>query len=69
MRQERLDLRRAHFPGVTFIVEENEPTNPVGVALLGSNTVMARPDRIAKLIEEFLGFFVPVNSGRGCVSH
>ena len=65
MRQERLDLGRAHFPGVTFIVKKNEPTNPVGVALLGSDTVMARPNRIAKLVEEFFwGFlFLSIRGG------
>jgi len=55
---------RAAFP---FL--DNNFASSFGVALLGSDTVMARPDRIAKLVEEFLGVLLPVNPGRRCVSH
>lgn len=56
MSQKSLDLRRAHFPRVTFVVEKNEPTNPIGVALLGSDAETTRPDRIPEPVKKILGF-------------
>jgi len=68
----KLDLERLnktvrqhrHAVRAAFPFLDNNFASSFGVALLGSNTVMARPDRIAKLIEEFLGFlFLSIRGG------
>ena len=40
---------------MTFIVEKDEPFDPMNIGFLGSRTVVARTDRLTDLIEE-LGF-------------
>ena len=68
---ERLDKavrKHRHAVREAFSFLDNNCASSFGVALFGSDAVMARPDRIAKLVEEFLGLFVPVNTGLGCVS-
>ena len=73
----KLDLKRLdktvrkhrHAVREAFPFLNNNCASSFGVALLGSDAVMARPDRIAKLVEKFLGLFVPVNPGRRCVSY
>jgi len=69
---ERLDKtvrQHRHAVRAAFPLPDNNFAFSFGVALLGSDAVMARPNCIAKLVEEFLGLFVPVNPGRRRVSH
>ena len=46
------DLVLAHILGVSFAVEKNEPLNPIGVCLLGADTVMLNPEMLADAIEK-----------------
>jgi len=69
---ERLDkMVRQHLHAVraAFPFLDNNFASSFGVVFPGSDAVMARPNCIAKLVEEFLGLFVPVNPGRRCVSY
>jgi len=54
---------------VSFVVEKNEPANPIGVAFFGADTVMTCPNRIPELVEKLLGFLVPANRRRSRVIH
>ena len=58
-----------HAVRAAFPLLGNNFASSFGVVFPGSDAVMARPNCIAKLVEEFLGLFIPVNPGRGWVSH
>ena len=45
----------AHLGRVPFVVEKDEPLDPMNIAVLGLGTVMARADRLTDLIGS-LGF-------------
>lgn len=69
LQQERLDLRHAHIPRVSLVMEEDEPAHPAGVGLFGAAAVVAGADPGAELIEKFRGSFVSHNSLRPFVTH
>src|SRR6266496_3683788 len=46
------DLGFRHFGRMTFVVEQNESSDPVTISLLGSDAVMFAPDHFANLIEQ-----------------
>lgn len=52
MRQKRLDLGRAHVPRVPLAVEQDEPTYPIDVRILGTDAVVQPPDAGTHLIQE-----------------
>lgn len=52
MRQKRFYLRSAHLGGVSFIMKQNEPPNPVDVNLLGPDAILLEPDAITHLIQQ-----------------
>src|SRR5512144_2436701 len=43
----------AHLGRMPFVVEKDEPLDPVNVALFSFGTIMPRPDCVADLIEQF----------------
>ena len=51
IRQESLDLRSAKAAGMLTLMKPDEAPNPVGVRLLGLETVVSRPDLLAHDIE------------------
>jgi hypothetical protein len=53
VRQERLDFRSPHFPGVSLVVKEDIAANPLDVGLFGANGVMQQPELLPNLVEEF----------------
>lgn len=55
--EEGFDLRRAHFAGVAFVVEEDEPFDPGDVGLFGADGIVFAADRISDLVEKFLRSF------------
>ena len=52
VREKCSDLFLAHIFGVSFAVEKNEPLDPIGVCLLGADTVMLNPEVLTDAIEE-----------------
>ena len=52
MRQERAELRLAHFGWVPDLVEEDVAPDPVHVGLLGSWAVVADPDRLTNQVQQ-----------------
>ena len=57
--QKCLHFWRAHFRRMTLVVEKNEATRPIDVAFLCAYTIVTSTNRITRLVEEFLGFFMP----------
>jgi len=57
--QKCLHFWRAHFRRMTLVVEKNEATRPIDVAFLCTYTVVTSANRITKLVEKFMGFFMP----------
>ena len=51
-RQERRDLRGAHFGGMALAVEEDVALGPVDIGLLGPTAVVACANGVADAIEE-----------------
>jgi len=52
VREKCSDLVLAHILGVSFAVEKNKPLNPIGVCLLGADTVVLNPEMLADAIEK-----------------
>jgi len=52
MRQKRLKLRHTHVPGVTFVMKQDVPANPLDILCFSPDTVMLHPKTITHLIEK-----------------
>ena len=52
MREKLVDLRLAHFCGMTFVVEEDKPANPADVGFFGAQTVVAGTNGRAHTIQQ-----------------
>ncbi len=52
MSEKRLNFRRPHFCGVTFVMEKNKAANPPHIGLLGADTVMLPTQDMTDLIKE-----------------
>jgi len=52
IRDEGVDLGFAHFVGMPFTVENDEPPNPADVGLFGTDAVVARAERGTHAVEE-----------------
>lgn len=48
------DMRLSRFPRVDFMMKQDKSLYPVGICLFGTDTVMAKPNGIADLIQQFL---------------
>ena len=55
MRDEGVDLGFAHFVGMPFAVEDDEPPDPADVGLFGPEAVVARAERGTHTVEELQG--------------
>lgn len=53
MRQKRLKLRHPHVPGVTFVMKQEVPANPLDILRFSPDTAMLHPKTITYLIEKF----------------
>ena len=51
--KKRSDMRFPQFPGMRFIIEENELTTPVGIRLSGSQAITAAQASQFQLLEQF----------------
>jgi hypothetical protein len=54
MRQECLDLVRAHLSGMAFAMKQDVAAYPIDVGALGTNRVVSDPHNVPSLIEQFL---------------
>ena len=52
VREEGVDLGRAHLPRMTLVVEEDEALDPSGVGVLGADAVVADAAGRANLVEQ-----------------
>lgn len=52
MRQEGIDLRLGHVGWMPDVMEEDEPLDPLAIALLGPAAVVAGSESVAEAIEE-----------------
>ena len=55
--EELVDFGRAHFFGVTFVVEEDVFLSPKDVGVAGAGGVVFEVDDVAILVEEFFLFW------------
>lgn len=51
--EERFDLRCPHVARMAFSVEDDEPSNPLAVRLLGFEAIMKQLQSAADLVHEF----------------
>ncbi len=52
VRQERLDLRAAHLPGMFLAVKENEAANPLQISVFRAHAVVFNAQSVAYLVEQ-----------------
>jgi hypothetical protein len=64
MGQERIDLRLGHVGWMPDVMEEDEPLDPLAIALFGPAAVVAGTQSLAEAIEE-LGLTAGQRRSRG----
>jgi len=55
--EERFDFGDAHVPGVAFVVEQDEPFDPVDRGLFSADGGVFEAQRIPDLVQQFPGFW------------
>jgi hypothetical protein len=54
--EEGFNFWSIHFVGMTFVVEENKPPDPLNISFFGAVGVMLETNSISNLVEELFGW-------------